>query len=279
MGCLHSSGSLKLAPPNLKSAIIRRYLDYIQKVASRIKLIEILKEEYIYNNDDKRNQVLEDKFNTLFVNIENNAVCLIQNIRIEKNTLPEYPNPKTQHLESNHRDSLDAIQNEMLGLMKKFQSLQFAIKNITKDKTFAKIKLYDPSVSFKQVEEMTDSHKKAQAYIHKISSSHAQMGQAVNEINHKLEGIKEAERKLAKVNNLLTEFHFLMLQQNDTVNSIFSKYEAIQDHTEGAVQNLTEAKQHYISAKEVFLSEDVLFVHNFSYFDVHWCELCSGACS
>ena len=74
---------------------------------------------------------------------------------------------------------------------------------------------------------------------------------ALQEIDEKLQGIREAEKKINRIYQMIKELSHIVSTSTEVIDSIAFKVQDIKDHAEKARQNTHEAKELYIGVKEV----------------------------
>jgi t-SNARE complex subunit (syntaxin) len=88
--------------------------------------------------------------------------------------------------------------------------------------------------------------------------SGAKVSTALQEIDEKLQGIRDAEKKINHIYEMIKELHHVISTSTELIDSIAIKVHDIKDHAEKARENTQEAKELYVGAKEVGSIETVL---------------------
>ena len=79
----------------------------------------------------------------------------------------------------------------------------------------------------------------------------AGIGNALVDINEKVRGIKRTERNITVLYEMIKDLHGILATQTKVLDSIGEKVLLVRDYVDKTAKNATEAKDLYVSAKEV----------------------------
>ncbi len=86
------------------------------------------------------------------------------------------------------------------------------------------------------------------------------LANAMSDIDEKVREIKEVEKGINRLYDMIKELHSIISSQNNVVDSIAQKVDEIKDHVDKTITTTEEAKNLYMSAKEVSSLERLHFV-------------------
>lgn len=81
------------------------------------------------------------------------------------------------------------------------------------------------------------------------------LGNAMNDIDEKMKEIKEVERRVNKLYEMIKELRAIIQKQTSTLDSISANMDELHGHVTAGLKNVDEAVNLYMSAKEVVSKE------------------------
>jgi len=98
----------------------------------------------------------------------------------------------------------------------------------------------------------------------KVYRNTSSLANTMADIDEKVREIKEVEKGINRLFDMIKELHHIISTQNTVVDSIAEKVDQIQDHVQKTHTTTVEAKELYMGYREVCSIERMHFVRDYS---------------